>query len=159
MVVTSRAGAGSARRRRFFRIASRLAGLMLVLAVCIPAADKVAWKSFTTAILRIDDKPPKQWNLYHTGKKVDPLLLQLGARVLAIYVRDQSVYELLPAQLDHKGENLLWRESDRPEKPLPTSEWNTRDVGSAWRLRFTLTGEGRMFDIQIPQTPDLRSLY
>jgi hypothetical protein len=134
----------------------RVTGLLLVLAMCAYAADKLAWKTVTNAVLRIDDRAPKQWSLYHTGKKYDPLLLQLGTRVLVIYVRNQAVYEIPPKLLDHKGEDLLWREADKPEKPLATSDWSTRDIGSAWRVRVTLTEEGRAVDIQVPQTPDLR---
>jgi len=138
---------------------SKFAALLLVTAVGAHAAEKVTWKPITDAVLRIDDRAPKQWSLYHAGKKFDPLLLQLGLRVLVIYVRNQAVYEISPAQLEHKGEELLWRETDKPEKPLATSDWSTRDIGSAWRVRVKLTEEGRLLDIQIPQLPDLRGLY
>ena len=131
-------------------------GSLLVLGMCAHAAEKVTWKPITDAILRIDDRAPKQWNLYRAGKKSDPLLLQLGSRALVIYVRNQAVYEISPTQLEHKGEDLLWRETDKPEKPLATSEWSTRDIGSAWRIRMKLASEGRVVDIQIPQIPDLR---
>ncbi len=138
---------------------SKFAALLLATAVGAHAAEKVTWKPITDAVLRIDDRAPKQWSLYHAGKKFDPLLLQLGLRVLVIYVRNQAVYEIPPGQLEHKGEELLWRETDKPEKPLATSDWSTRDIGSAWRVRVKLTEEGRLLDIQIPQLPDLRGLY
>jgi hypothetical protein len=135
------------------------AGLLLVLGLRAQAADKITWKPLVNAILRIDDSPPKLWNLYHTGKKIDPLLLQLGARYLVIYVRNEAIYELAPSVLEHKGAELLWRESDKPDKPLATSDWSTRDVGSAWRVQVKLSVEGRRLDIEIPQMPDLRGLY
>jgi hypothetical protein len=132
------------------------AGLLLAIAASARAADKITWKPIVDAVLRIDDRAPKQWSLYHAGKKFDPLLLQLGSRVLAIYVRNEAVYEIPPAQVEHKGEDLQWRESDKLEKLLATSDWTTRDVGSAIRVRLKLTEEGRLLDIQIPQIPDLR---
>ena len=140
-------------------LAAGVAALLLALALSGRAADKITWKPITDAVLRIDDRAPKQWSLYHEGKKFDPLLLQLGTRTLVIYVRDRMVYEIPPAQIQHKGEDLLWRESDKPEKPLAASDWSTRDIGSAWRVRVKLTEEGRLLDIQIPQMPDLRGLY
>jgi hypothetical protein len=139
--------------------AAGLAGLLLAIALGASAADKITWKPITDAVLRIDDRAPKQWSLYHAGKKFDPLLLQLGARTLVIYVRNRMVYEISPAQIEHKGDDVLWRESDKPEKPIATSDWSTRDIGSAWRVRVKLTEEGRLLDIQIPQMPDLRGLY
>ena len=138
---------------------SVLALFFLSLGTVAYPAEKVTWKPITDAVLRIDDRAPKQWGLYHAGKKYDPLLLQLGLRVLVIYVRNKAVYEIPATQFEHKGEDLLWRESDKPEKPIATSEWSTRDVGSAWRVRVKLTEEGRLVDIQIPQMPDLRGLY
>src|SRR6266853_7058946 len=112
--------------------AAGLEGLLLAITLGSRAVDKITWKPITDAVLRIDDRAPKQWSLYHAGKKFDPLLLQLGTRALVIYVRNQAVYEIPPAQLEHKGEELLWRGTDKPEKPLATSDWSTRDIGSAW---------------------------
>lgn len=134
--------------------------LLALLGVCQAAdKDKIAWKSIPDGILQIDGRAPKIWNLYRTGKKLDPLLLQIGSRSLVIYIKNQEVYEIKPEQLERKGEDLLWRETDRPAKPLATAEWSTRDVGSAWRIRLKLADEGRTVDIQIPQMPDLRGLY
>jgi hypothetical protein len=136
--------------------AAVVAGLALIMAVTAHAAEKIVWKPIPDALLQIDAHPAKIWNLYRAGKKSDPLLLQLGTRMLVIYVRNQAVYELKPEQFEHKGEDLLWRESDKPEKPLATTDWNTKDIGSAWRLQVKLAAEGRLIDIQIPQVPDLR---
>ncbi|MBZ5641421.1 MAG: hypothetical protein LAO19_01560 [Acidobacteriia bacterium] len=146
------------------RIASIKRGAIVVvalLALWLPAfsADKIVWKPIPDAILQIDQRPVKIWNLFQAGKKIDPLLLQLGARSLVIYVRNQQIYEIKPEQLQHKGEDLLWRDSDKPAKPLATSDWSTRDIGSALRIRVKLASEGRSIDIQIPQIPDLRGLY
>ena len=136
-----------------------IAGLLFALAAYAQCANKIVWKSIPDAILQIDAPPVKIWNLFHAGKKYDPLLLQLGARSLVIYVRNQQIYEIKPEQLEHRGEDLMWRETDRPAKPLATSDWSTRDIGSAMRIRVKLADEGRMIDIQIPQLPDLRGLY
>lgn len=134
--------------------------LLALLGVCQAAdKEKIAWKSIPDGILQIEGRAPKIWNLYRTGKKLDPLLLQIGSRSLVIYIKNQEVYEIKPEQLERKGEDLLWRETDRPAKPLATAEWSTRDVGSAWRIRLKLADEGRTVDIQIPQMPDLRGLY
>src|SRR5258707_11601222 len=89
------------------------AGLLLAITPGARAADKITWNPITDAVLGIDDRAPKQWSLYHAGKKFDPLLLQLGTRVLVIYVRDRMVYETPPAQISHKGDDLLWRETDK----------------------------------------------
>jgi hypothetical protein len=145
-------------RRIGLKKAGILAALLLLLAVSSRAADKekIVWKPIPDAILQVDSRAPKLWNVFQPGKKFDPLLLQLGSRYLVIYVRNMEVYEIRPDQLTHKGEDLLWREADKPAKPIPTSDWSTKDVGSASRVLVKLAGEGRVINIQIPQMPDLR---
>ena len=118
--------------------------------------EKIVWKPIPDAILQVDSRAPKLWNVFQPGKKFDPLLLQLGSRYLVIYVRNMQVYELKPEQLEHKGEDLLWREADKPAKPMATSDWSTKDVGSASRILVKLSDEGRVINIEIPQMPDLR---
>jgi len=135
-----------------------LAGLLLILAGNLCAADKetVVWKSIPNAILQVDSKAPKEWNVFGQGKKIDPLLVQIGSRYLVVYVHSMEVYELKPEQLTHKGEELVWRESDKPANPAPTSDWSNKDVGSAQRILLKLAAEGRMLNIEIPHTPDVR---
>jgi len=118
--------------------------------------EKIVWKPIPDAILQVDSRAPKLWNVFQPGKKFDPLLLQLGSRYLVIYVRLMQVYEIKPEQLGHKGEDLLWREVDKPAKPMATSDWSTKDVGSASRILVKLADEGRVINIEIPQIPDLR---
>jgi len=131
---------------------------MLFLAVGSLAADKekIVWKPLANAILQVDSRAPKEWNVFQPGKKFDPLLVQIGSRFLVVYVRNMEAYEIKPEQLEHKGDDLLWRESDKPEKPMATSDWNTKDVGSATRILLKLAGEGRLLNIEIPKMPDVR---
>jgi hypothetical protein len=135
-----------------------IAGMCLAVPGVSRAADKekIVWKPIPNAILQVDSRAPKLWNVFQTGKKFDPLLLQLGSRYLVIYVRNMEVYEIKPEQLGHKGEDLLWREADKPAKPVATSDWSIKDVGSASRILLKLSEEGRVVNIEIPQMPDLR---
>ena len=135
-----------------------IAGLCFALVDVCHAADKetIVWKPIPDAILQVDSRAPKLWNVFQAGKKIDPLLLQLGSRYLVIYVRNMEIYEIKPEQLEHKGEDLLWREANKPTKPMTTSDWSTKDVGSASRILVKLADEGRVINIQIPQMPDLR---
>lgn len=134
-----------------------IAGLCLVVAGVCRAADKdlIVWKP-TNAILQIDSRAPKVWNVFQAGKKTDPLLLQIGSRYLVVYVSNMQVYEIKAEQLQHKGDDLLWRETDKPAKPMATSDWNIKDVGSATRILLMLADEGRMVNIEIPKMPDVR---
>jgi len=135
-----------------------VACLILFLAALGYAGDKdrIVWKSIPNAILQVDSRAPKIWNVFQAGKKFDPLLVEIGNRYLVVYVHRTEVYEIKPEQLEHKGDELLWREADKPAKPLATSDWSNKDVGSAVRILLKLTDEGRSINIELPQMPDLR---
>jgi len=140
------------------RNAALVLAMMFLTLAASRAADKetIVWKSIPDAILQVDSRAPKIWNVFQAGKKYDPLLLQLGSRYLVIYIRAMKIYELKPEQLQHKGDDLVWHESDKPDKPLPTSDWSTKDVGSASHILVKLAAEGREINIEIPQVLDLR---
>ncbi len=140
------------------RLITLLAAAFL-LAPSLRASDRVEWKPYDNAFVRIDEHPPADWNLYHVGKKDDRMLLQLGTRFLLVLVKDHEIYELDPKKLDRKGDSIFWRENDRPDKPLTSSLWTFRDIGLAWHIEFHLDAEGRTFSIEIPHPPDVRNIY
>src|SRR4029077_11697506 len=100
------------------------------------AKDKpLAWKPIEDALLRVNDAPPKEWGVYRTGKKNEPLLLQMGNRVLLIEIRDRQVFELSPSKIERKSGEILWSLADRPAKPLATSNWVADDIGAAFIIK------------------------
>ena len=125
------------------------------------AADKnkpVAWKPITEALLRVDDQPVKNWNVYWESKKGDPLLLQIGDRFLLIQVHERKVFDLASAKIEHKGKELLWDPASLPAEPLASADWLIKDVGFAYRINMRLVAENRVFDLQLPHPMDLRYL-
>jgi hypothetical protein len=135
---------------------SMLAGLT---ASGFAASDKpVAWKSITQALLRVDDQPVKNWNVYEENKKGDPLLLEIGNRFLLIQVHERKVFDLGAAKIGHKGAELLWDPASLPAEPLASADWLIKDVGFAYRVNMRLVAENRVFDLQLPHPMDLRYL-
>lgn len=127
------------------------------------ASDKdkdkpVTWKPIQQALLRVDDQPVKNWNVYLENKKADPLLLEMGNRFLLIEVHERKIFEVAPAKIDRNGVNLLWDPADRPAEPLATSNWIIRDIGFAYRIGARLVAENRVLDLQLPHPMDLRYL-
>jgi len=134
---------------------------MLIPAIAAPTLaargpELILWKPIEAAVLRIDDRPPKLWNVYRPDKK-DLVLIQLGSRFLMLDPRAKLVYELDPAKLKRKGDNLIWNEADKPHDPMPSGDWLIREVGPLRRIVVKLSGEGRVIDLQLPLSPDQRS--
>jgi hypothetical protein len=133
----------------------------LLIASSARAGDKgktVTWKPITQALLRVDDQPVKNWNVYGENKKGDPLLLEMGNRYLLIQVHQRKVFELAPAKIEHKGAELLWDAASLPAEPLSSADWLIKDVGFAYRIGVRLVAENRVLDLQLPHPMDLRYL-
>ena len=106
----------------------------------------------------MDDQPVKNWNVYQENKKGDPLLLEMNNRFLLIQVHERKMFELSPAKIEHKGNELLWDPASLPSEPLATSDWIIKDVGFAYRIGARLVAEKRVLDLQLPHPMDLRYL-
>jgi len=137
-----------------------LAILLLTIFLSWPtsAQNKPVWKPVEFAIVKINDGPPKSWNMYHTEKR-GVLLLRLWKRYLLIDLNQQEVFDIDPATVTAQAENVAWSSSDKPSEPLDISEWKERDVGSVDRLRFRLPKQGAVIELQIPLRADGKSAY
>ena len=123
------------------------------------AKDKpLAFKSIENALLRVNDAPPKEWEVYRTGKKNEPLLLQIGNRFLLLQISQHQVFELDSSKIEHKTGELLWSPSDRPDKPLATSDWTVDDIGAAFIVKVRLQSENALVDLQLPHPPNVGNL-
>src|SRR5437879_11485438 len=79
------------------------------------AKDKpLSWKPIENALLRVNDAPPKEWGVYRSGKKNEPLLLQIGNRFLLIDTHDRHVFELDPEKIERKTGEIIWSPAARP---------------------------------------------
>ena len=123
------------------------------------AKDKpLVFKSIESALLRVNDAPPKDWGVYRTGKKNDPLLLQIRNRFLLLEINQHQVFEIDPAKIERKAGELLWSLSDRPDKPLATSDWTVDDIGAAFIVKVRLQRENALVDLQLPHPPNVGDL-
>ncbi len=112
-------------------------------------AVKMLWKPVGFAIVKFNDEAPKSWNIYHTEKK-GLLLVRLWKRYLLVDMKEQEAYEVDPQTVKQQGENVEWSPVDKPDQPLETPEWKTRDVGSMQLVKFRLGKGGHILELQIP---------
>ncbi len=113
------------------------------------AEKKVVWKSVAFAIVKFNDEAPKSWNMYHTEKK-GLLLVHLWKRYLLVDMKEQEAYEIDPQTVKPRGEDVEWSPADKPDTPLETPDWKTRDVGSMQLVRFRLGKDGHVLELQVP---------
>jgi hypothetical protein len=143
---------------------NKLKVLAAVGAICILAGTTLAkgkpasWKVIEDALFRVNDAPAKEWGVYQTGKKRDPLLLQMDKRFLLIKIHDREIFDVDPAKVHRKSDELLWDPSEHAPQPLATSDWDARDTEAVFRIRVKVTGEDRLLDIELPHPLDLSGM-
>lgn len=118
----------------------------------------VSWRAIDDALLRVNNVAVKDWTVYQAGKKTDPLLLKMGNRFLLIAIHDRQLFEIDPAKIESKSDELLWDPADRPAKPLVTSDWAENDIGGAFQIGAKIDAEDRVFDLQLPHPANVGSL-
>jgi hypothetical protein len=121
----------------------------MVLGTAIQTPPRLVWKPVVFAIVKFNDQAPKSWNIYHTDKK-GLLLVHLWKRYLLLDMKEQEAFEIDPQTVQPAGENIEWSFADKPEQPIDTPDWKTRDVGTMQRTLFRLGKDGHILELQIP---------
>jgi hypothetical protein len=146
------------------RLYSRLIWLGAIFTLCATAAttfskDKpVSWKEIGDALLRVNDAPVKDWGVFQTARKRDPLLVQIGNRYLLIKIHEREIFEVDPAIVQRKSDVLLWDPNNHPSQPLAISDWDASDMEAVFRIRAKIKAEDRLLDIELPHQLDLSGM-
>ncbi|MCL4523615.1 MAG: hypothetical protein M1451_06855 [Acidobacteria bacterium] len=120
------------------------------------AGEQIAFKRQATAILKMDNKPVKFWEVYVAEKRGHLVLVQLGQRYLLLDTKEKEILELDPGAVEHKpkGNDVVWERSPKSEKLLESEDWALRKIGPAISIKVRLAAEGRVLEVQLPRTPD-----
>ncbi len=101
-----------------FGARDRFQSLALLAACCAaptsaqPQDDaRVLWKPVPMALLRVDDRAPKNWHIYGAEKRKHALLVQIGGRFLLLDAQAKRVYEIAPRTLTRKDDTLEWNDA------------------------------------------------
>lgn len=88
-------------------------------------AQSVEWKPVGLAVLSIDARPAKDWELFQPEEK-QFFLVRIGRRFLLLDTRTQQAWELGPEQFRRQGEKLV-----SEEIPKLTAEAQQTRTGEA----------------------------
>jgi hypothetical protein len=133
----------------------------LACASAQPAAsqESIVWKPVREALLKIDQRPVKLWNVFRADKKTTIVLVQLGERHLVLDTEAKEIFEMNPVQFTRKGSELRSAPPGEKDKELRSADWVVRSTGRTQLIRVKIVAEGRVLEVQLPEKPDLRSLY
>jgi hypothetical protein len=137
------------------------------------AGENASFKAVDFAILKIDERPAKTWDVYLAEKQKNLILVRLGIRYLLLDTQARQVFEVRPEAFEHKDKDLLLRlpeeksaaeaqssqkerreEVERPmRKLLPSDAWQIKDAGPSLIFRLKLTAEGRVLEVHLRNVP------
>ena len=83
----------------------------------------------------------------------------IGRRYLALDIKAKLVYNVLPSDLQAKGQDFASGDLFVKSRVLPTDNWSLRDVGPAELIKLTLGDYGRELYVELPHMPDMRAFY
>lgn len=129
------------------------------LAALAGEPQTILWKPETTALLKLNGRPVKTWNVYRAEKKKDWILVQLGRRFLLLDTKQHTVRELDPATVKPNGKNVECQEPQGQEKRIESTDWMLRDIGPAQLVRLKLLDYGGVLDVQLPHPYNFRVAY
>jgi hypothetical protein len=123
--------------------------------------DRYLWKSVSRAECKVGDKTPLTWNVYQTDKKKEAnlVLVLIGRRYIALDLKAKAAYNVLPSDLQAKGQDFGSGDLFVKSRELPTDNWSLRDVGPAELIKLTLGDYGRELYVELPHMPDMRAFY
>jgi hypothetical protein len=64
-----------------------------------------------------------------------------------------------PSTVKSAGNNVEWSLTDKPQDPIETIDWKTRDVGPMQRVVFRLGKRGHLVELQIPLLINGKTAY
>ena len=122
------------------------------------AGEKIIFKRLPAAILKIDGKQVKFWEVYQADKRGHLLLVQLGRRYLLLDSKEREILEIDPSAIENKpkGNEVVWTRTPENESKLESDAWSVRNVGPALAIKVLLSAEGRLLELQLPLRPDER---
>jgi len=115
---------------------------------------RIHWKQVTAGQVKLDGKAPLTWGIYQPDKKKQSylVLILLGHRYLALNIRTETVYNVLPDDLQKQGQDFESDPLTKEDRIVPSTDWTDKDVGPEERIQLTLCDYGRILEINLPHT-------
>ena len=124
--------------------------------VAFATAKPIVWKSNDRAILKVTGmKPPKSWSILEDEKQKSRVLVQMDNHYVLLDAKTKQAFEMSPSQIRAHGKNYESVNPADSEKPLPSDDWDMRDIGPAERIQARLTTNNVFLDVELPHPLNL----
>lgn len=125
--------------------------------IAFAAGKPIIWKANDRAILKVTGmKPPKSWSILEDEKQKSRVLVQMDNHYVLLNAKTKQAFEMSPSQIRAHGKNYESVNPADSEKPLPSDDWDMRDIGPAERIQARLTTNNVFLDVELPHPLNLR---
>ena len=143
-------------QRRFIAILIAILSAFVCGSVAFAAGKPIIWKANDRAILKVTGaKPPKSWSILEDEKQKSRVLVQMDNRYVLLDAKTKQAFEMSPSQIRAHGKNYESINPADSEKPLPSTDWDMRDIGPAERIQVRLTTNDVLLDVELPHPLNL----
>ena len=144
-------------RRRIFTILVAFLSTFVCGSITFAAGKPIIWKANDRAILKVTGmKPPKSWSILEDEKQKSRVLVQMDNHYVLLDAKTKQAFEMSPSQIRAHGKNYESINPADSEKPLPSDDWDMRDIGPAERIQARLTTNNIFIDVELPHPLNLR---
>lgn len=127
------------------------AGIILIAVVSGRARGKtMIWKPVPQALLKENNKPVKNWNVYQPDKNRNLVLVQVDRKWFVFNLKQKRVYRVEHSDFETRGDFLAGPEPDRQTIIVKTTGWDSHDVGPAQEISMRITDGGDVLTIELP---------
>ena len=140
-------------RRAGFASIPLLVLVLLAGAAGAPArGKKLVWKPVSQVLLKENNRPVKNWNVYWPDKNHNLVLVQLEGNWFLFNLKQKRVYRAERSEFQTRGEALIGPIPGSHAQIVKTESWNSHDVGPAQQIvvRFAATGDELAIELPHP---------
>jgi hypothetical protein len=143
-------------QRRLFTILVAFVSAFVCGSAAFAASKPIMWKANDRAILKVTGmKPPKSWSILEDEKQKSRVLVQMDNHYVLLDAKTKQAFEMSPSQIRAHGKNYESINPADTEKPLPSEDWDMRDIGPAERIQARLTTNNVLLDVELPHPLNL----
>ena len=135
---------------RFASIALLVLALLAGPAGARARERTLLWKPVTQVLLKENNHPVKNWNVYRPDKDHGLVLVQLERDWFIFNLKQKRVYRAERSEFQTRGNALVGPVPGGHAQIIKTENWDSHDVGPAQQISVRFAATGDELTIELP---------
>lgn len=137
-------------RARLASVALAALAILAGAAVAQARSKTLVWKPVTQVLLKENNRPVKNWNVYRPDKDHNLVLVEVEGAWLIFNLKQKRVYWAERGKFHTRGDTLVGPVPGSNARILKTKNWDSHDVGPAQQISVRFAATGDVLAIELP---------